>query len=163
MVKCFLKSGCLLIVVLMLFFTMLPSAHAVEETPILISERVEQLGDGLYLTISVYEFRTNARSSSFQKSGSKVYIARDPNGNPLWKYTLRGTFIVNQGVSAVCTTAVGNHEICNTNWYFNGASASTSGNQAIADAEFYKKILGIKVETKSCHVVLACDVNGNLS
>lgn len=163
MVKYFLKSCCLLVIVLTLFSTIFPSVHAAEEPPILVSETVEQLGDGLYLTISVYEFQTNTRSSSSQKSGSKVYIARDSNGNVLWKYTLRGTFTVIQGESAVCTTAVGNHEICNSNWHFNGASAYISGNQAIADAEFYKKILGIKVETKSCHLVLTCDINGNLS
>ena len=158
-----LKRCCLFIVVLMLFSTISPSANAAEEPPILVSETVEQVGDGLYLTISVYEHQTKTRSSTFQKSGSKVCAASDSIGNVLWKYTLRGTFTVNQGVSAVCTTAVGSHEIYNSNWHFNGDSTYASGKQAIADAEFYKKILGIKVETKSCHVVLTCDANGNLS
>lgn len=163
MAKYFLKSCCLFIVVLVLFFTVFPSANAAEGSPILVSETVEQVGDDLYLTISVYEFQTDTRSSTFQKSGSKVYAARDSNGNVLWKYTISGIFTVNQGVSAVCTTAVGSHEIYDSNWHFNGDSTYASGKQAIADAEFYKKMFGIKVETKSCHVVLTCDANGNLS
>ncbi len=158
-----LKCCCLFIVVLMLFSTISPSANAAEESPILVSEIVEQVGDGLYLTISVYEFQANTRTSTLQKSGYAEHILRDSNYNPLWKYTVSGTFTVNPGVSAVCTAAVGSYEIYNSNWHFNGASAYTSGNQAIADAEFYKKILGIKVETRSCHVVLTCDANGNLS
>ena len=46
---------------------------------------------------------------------------------------------------------------------FKRGSAYASGNQAIADAEFYRKLLGIKVEIKFCHIVLTCDANGNLS
>lgn len=150
-------------VIFTLFSTILPSVHAADKSPILVSETVEQLEDGLYLTISVYTYQTSARSSTLQKSGYKEYVLRDPSDNSLWKYTVSGMFTVNPGISAVCTASVGNHEIYNSNWYFNGASAYTSGNQAIADAEFYKKLLGIKVETKSCHIVLTCDENGNLS
>ena len=163
MVKFFLKGCCLAFLVFSLLFTSFFSAYATEESPILVSETIEQVGDGLYMTISVYEFHVNARSSTFEKIGNKEYVLRDQNGNALWTYTVRGIFTVKQGESAVCTASVGYYEIHNSAWYFNGANAYPSGNKAVADAEFYKKKLGVKIETEFCHVILTCDINGNLS
>ena len=129
----------------------------------LVAQTTERVSEDLLLDIFVYEEVTAARGTAFQQNGTKTVVGRKNDGTELWSFTVSGTFAVNQGVSAVCTSAVSSYEIYDSNWHFNGATCRTSGNQAIGDAEFIKKLLGIKVETETCHVVLTCDSNGNLS
>lgn len=128
----------------------------------LVARTTERVSEDLLLDIFVFEEVATARTAP-QKTGTKTVFGRKNDGTVLWSFTVSGTFAVNQGVSAVCTSAVSSYEIYDSNWHINGATCRTSGNQAIGDAEFIKKLLGIKVETETCHVVLTCDSNGNLS
>lgn len=130
----------------------------------IISETTEYLQDGTSVTIIVVDHSIpQTRGTTFTKTGSKYYIARNKNGVELWRFTVHGTFSVNSGVSATCTANSYSIKITEDAWQNESASTKRSGNQAIGDATFIKKLLFITTERKSCHVVLSCDKNGNLS
>lgn len=128
-----------------------------------ISETIEYFEDGSYMTITVTEDIPATRGTLSSKSGSKDYVLTNKYGNELWRFTVHGTFSLNSGVSATCTAASYSISIANDAWENESASAYCSGNQAIGDATFIKKLLSITVESKSCHVILTCDSEGNLS
>lgn len=158
------RSICLFLSILLTLST-LPfptSAESYAET-VLVSKTTEFLADGSYVLIAIYENSVQTRSSTYKKYGSKAYTFYNASGEALWKYTVDGVFTVNIGVSAVCTTSVHNYEIYNSNWSCSSANSYASGNQAISNGEFVKKLLGITVERESFQVVLTCDSNGNLS
>ena len=130
----------------------------------IVSEATEYFEDGSSATIIVTEESTPlTRASVFTKTGSKYYIARNKNGVEMWRFTVHGTFSVNSGVSATCTKTSHTIKISEDVWQNQSATTKKSANQAIGDATFIKKLLFITTETKSCHVVLTCDSNGNLS
>ena len=70
---------------------------------------------------------------------------------------------MNSGVSASCTKSSYSYSITNKAWELKSASATRSGNKAIANAEFIKKLVFVTVDTFDANIVLACDSNGNLS
>ena len=130
----------------------------------IISETTEYHSDGSSTTIIVAELpQPQSRASTYTKSGYKAYVLKDKKGNELWRFTLNGTFSVNPGVNAVCTAASYSIKITEDSWQKESASAKRSGNQAIGEATFIKKMLLITTEKKSCRVVLSCDKNGKLS
>ncbi len=134
-----------------------------EESKI-INETTEYFEDGTSITITVCEEDTTLQTRTiYTKSGSKSITGKDSNGNTLWKFTLKGTFTVNSGVSATCTSTSYSTSNLASGWSLKTASTYASGNKAIGDATFEHKVLFIVTETRSCHVVLTCDVNGNLS
>lgn len=144
----------------------LTAQAAAEETLLseTVSETIEYFEDGSYVVVTVTRpSGRTARATTYQMSGSKAYIDYNQNGEELWRFTVNGTFTVNEGVSATCTAATYTISITNTAWSNKSASAYASGNQAIGDATFIRKLLGITVETRDCHVVLTCDEYGNLS
>lgn len=130
----------------------------------IVSETIEYLPDGSSVLITVIdETPIVPYASTFTKSGSKVYSGLNSDGVVMWQFTVNGTFTVNSGINAVCTAASHTVNILENAWQNKSASSYRSENKAIGDATFIKKILFITVETKSCHVVLTCDSNGNLS
>lgn len=130
---------------------------------VLVSESVQPLSDGSYILTAVYEEAVRARAASYSKNGSKQSTYYNASGNALWKFTVEGIFTVNPGVSSVCTSATYSYDIYNTNWIYNRATSYYTGNQAIGEAEFIRKLLGITVERETCTLTLTCDKNGNLS
>ncbi|MBQ8558684.1 MAG: hypothetical protein IJ439_01675 [Tyzzerella sp.] len=130
-----------------------------------ISENIEYLSDGTSVTITVLEEKDAlpTRATSYTKSGAKNYTAKDSNGNILWTFTVKGTFTVNSGVSATCTSTSYSTSNLSSGWELDSASTYASSNTAVGDATFKHKTLFITTDTKSCHVVLTCDANGNLS
>ena len=113
----------------------------------LIGEETFQKDD-LYITVSLYEVKNTAANADHKT---------------LFTFTVYGTFSINPGVSAVCTKSSCSYTIANNAWKLENSSSFCSGNQAIADAEFVKKLLSITVEKYNAHVVLTCDANGNFS
>ena len=130
-----------------------------------VSENIEYFPDGTSVTITVMEEKNSfpTRATSYTKSGAKNYTAKDSNGNIQWKFTVKGTFTVNTGVSATCTSTSYSTSNLASGWELDSASTYASSNKAIGDATFKHKTLFITTDTKSCHVVLTCDANGNLS
>lgn len=147
------------------------TAHAQEISPetqsAIVSETTEYTEyyeDGSSATIIVTEEANPiTRASIYTKKGAESYIARNKNGTELWRFTVDGTFSVNSGVSSTCTGASYTNKITDTAWQKESASTKRSGNQAIGDAKFVRKVLFATLESKSCHVVLTCNSNGVLS
>lgn len=131
----------------------------------IVSQSTETLSDGYCVEIIVTDNSPTitTRATTTTKTGSKYYIMRNKDGKELWRFTVHGTFSVTSGVKAVCTKATYSIKITDTAWEKESASVKNSGSQAIGDATFIRKLLFVTVETKSCHVVLNCDKNGNLS
>ncbi len=154
-------------IALLLSFCALPfgvNAQTAENTERIISETVEMLEDGYYVkTIVAEEIPAMAPRATTTKSGSKAFVLYSNSDEELARFTLKGTFSVNSGVSATCTASSYTTSISNNSWSVKSASATKSGNQAIGDVTFVKKVLFITTSTKEAHVVLTCDKNGNLS
>lgn len=163
------KTFLFLITLAMLITSLWSNAYSVQaESNVntdqrVVSETTAYFEDGSYMTIIVTETSREARGAVYDKTGASHGILHDKNGNELWRFTVYGSFSVNPGVSATCTSASYSISITDSAWQNQSASASYSGNQAAGDATFIRKLLGITVETKGCHVVLTCDSNGNLS
>lgn len=167
MKKAFLKLICISVMCL-LFVQSFPVVHASSDEAVmgsmyLVSQYTEQVSEDLFIDFFVYEDCVTSRGSVYQKTGKKTAVGRNANGIATWTFSVTGVFTVTQGAGAVCTSAVSSYEIYDSNWFFNGATCRTSGNQAIGNAEFIKKILSINMATETCNVVLTCDANGNLS
>ena len=131
----------------------------------IVSKTVEYFDDGNSVIITIAErvAKVADRATAYSKSGSKTYTMCNSSGNVLWKFTVHGTFSVNAGVSATCTKTSYSTSNIASGWSLKTGSSYASGNKAIGDGTFEHKVLFIVTETKSCHVVLTCDVNGNLS
>ena len=154
-------------IALLLSFCALPfgaNAQVAKSEERIISETVEMLEEGYYVkTIVAEEIPAMALRATTTKSGSKAFVLYNNSDEELARFTLKGTFSVNSGVSATCTSSSYTTSISNNSWSVKSASATKSGNQAIGDATFIRKVLFITVETREAHVVLTCDKNGNLS
>ncbi len=131
---------------------------------IIISRSVEYLEDGSYIEIVVAEEVSDAATyATTTKSGSKTYTGRDSDGSVQWKFTLKGTFSVNTGVSATCTSVSYSTSDIASGWSLDSASTSKSGAKAMADFVFKKKVLFVTTKTIEGSLTLTCDKNGNLS
>lgn len=140
------------------------AAAAEQKNQTLVSQTTEYFEDGSSVIISVYEDDMPAtRAGTFTKSGSKTYTMKNNSGKKLWSFTLNGSFSVNSGVSSSCTSSSYSSKIEDDAWSLKTASAVKSGNKAVGDATYQAKFLFIVTDTKSCHIELKCDVNGNLS
>ncbi len=130
---------------------------------VVVSETTEFFEDGSSLTITVtQDVGAVAYGSVYSKSGSKTYVYRNGDNEEVLSFKLHGTFSVNSGVGATCTSTSYTTSISDTAWQLDSASSYASGNQAIGDATFVKKRFGIKFDTKNSHIVLTCDENGTL-
>ncbi len=130
----------------------------------IISETTEYFADGTSITTTIWEeSSTPLRAMNYTKTGNKSISGKDSSGNILFTFTVKGTFSVNAGVSATCTATSYSTSNLASGWSLKTASTYASSNQAIGDATFEHKVLFIVTETRNCHVVLTCDVNGNLS
>ncbi|MBQ3604285.1 MAG: hypothetical protein IJA02_10615 [Clostridia bacterium] len=120
--------------------------------------------NGYYVETTIIEDKSSiTRASTYTKSGSKVQTVRDADGNVLFSFTLKGTFTVNSGVSATCTSVSYTYSITDDAWDFDSANTSKSGNTASGTAIFKKKILFITTTEETINLTLQCDKNGNLS
>lgn len=132
-----------------------------EDCGVFVSQEIEYFEDGTSAIISVYEQSNNSRA--IIRTGTKTYTYRDTKENPIWTFSVRGTFSVNSGVSATCTSSVVFHSIVDDAWACKTSSASKSGNTAKGTATFIKKVAFITTDTKDVSVTLKCDKNGNFS
>ncbi len=130
---------------------------------ILISREVHEFPDGSSCLITVTQVLREEDGSRSIVTGSKTYSLRNEDGDVLWTFTIHGTFLVNVGVSAACSSAYYTYEIVDDDWSFVSGTASRNGNQAVGHGEFNRKFLFIVVETKTCDVTLTCSINGALS
>lgn len=129
----------------------------------ILSESVQYFEDGSYVTVIVTEKPSAlALSAAYSLSGSKDYTYRAKDGTEIWRFTVHGTFAVNSGISSACTESSYSYSISDDAWELESASAVSSGNQAIGESTFVRKLLLFTLESRDCGVVLTCDANGNL-
>lgn len=149
------------------FSTLSISVHAETNSEAygkIIFETTEYFKDGSSVTIILTEESTAlTRTSTYSKSGSKHYVFYDKDKVELWRFSVHGTFTVNPGINSTCTADSYSICISDDTWQIESVSTYNSGNQAIGDATFIQKYLFITINIQDCHVVLTCDINGNLS
>ena len=152
-------------VMLLSMLTVIVSARFdVSYDEVVVSRTVEYLEDGSCVEITVAEEVSDAVTyATTTKSGSKTYTYKDSDGAVLWKFTLKGTFSINSGVSSTCTAASYTTSNIASGWSLESASTSKSGAKAKADFVFIKKVLFITTKTIEESLTLTCDKNGNLS
>lgn len=141
-------------------------AKAAVQTPDfqVVSEYVEALEDGSYFRVTILEDVSSSASRSTQtKSGTKHTTYYDANDTALWKFSVHGTFDYNPGVDVRCISNSCSYNIYDSSWENTASSSSKSGNQAIGDATFKKKVLFITTHIENVRLVLSCDNYGNLS
>jgi len=130
----------------------------------IVTDYIEKLEDGSYYHITISENESSSISRSIQtRNGSREITYHDPDGVALWKYTLYGTFQYNPGASSTCISSSYTINIYDDNWENTSASSSKSGNRAIGEATFIKKVLFITTHEENVHATLSCDSYGNLS
>lgn len=126
---------------------------------------VEYFEDGSYLEVTITKETSDVMplADSYITDGTKTYTYKNSSGTTLWWYNLHGNFRVTTGSSAVCTSALESYSIQEDGWSLKESSTSKSGNKAMGNATFIKKVLFITAETKNISLTLTCDKNGNLS
>ena len=131
--------------------------------PQIVSEYIETLEDGSYFHVIITEDASSISRSTQSISGSKYTTYHDSNGTALWEFGVHGTFQFIPGSSAGCVSSSYSINIYDSSWENSYASASKSGNQAIGDATFKKKVLLITTNIEDVHLVLSCTAYGTLS
>lgn len=130
----------------------------------IVSEYIETLDDGSYFRITITEDISSSVTRSTQtKSGSKCMEYYNSDGATLWTFTVYGNFQYTPGSSAACTSSSYALNIYDDSWENSYANATKSGNQAIGDATFKKKVLFITTNIEDVHLVLSCSAYGILS
>lgn len=134
------------------------------DTGTVVSETTEYFEDGSSLTtVVVDESVSLSRAAAITKKGRKTVTARNKDGDELFCLMVHGTFSVEMGVSSTCTSSSYSALVTDTAWFNESAAAYRSGNQAIAEAKFIRKVLFITVESKDMKAVLTCNKNGVFS
>ena len=128
-----------------------------------VSESVQQISDDFFLIVTTYEEPVLTRATRYTKSGIRTHRAVNADGNSLYTFTIEATYKITSGISSTCTSVTHSYQIYHSDWNYVSGSSYKSGNCAYGNAEFNRKLLGIVVETRSCDISLACDVNGNFS
>ena len=160
------KLLCILCLSIMLINILIPSFAYAENDNIaqsqkIISETVETLEDGSQIiTTIIMDNSSIARASTI--SGSKTKTGKNSDGDVIWTFTVKGTFSVNSGVSATCTSATCSNTTPGSGWSHKSSSVKKTSNKAVGSATFVKKVLGVTVDTDNISNTLTCDVNGNV-
>jgi hypothetical protein len=138
-------------------------SNVVSNEMVLVSESVKYLDNGLILVTTITESIASNPRSTYTKSGTKTETIRNSSNEILFSLSVHGTFTVNPGVSAVCTSSRVSHTINSSAWSLHSSSASRSGNRAMATGLFQRKFLFVVVDSLQIDLTLTCSVNGVLS
>ncbi len=131
----------------------------------IVSETTQYADDGSYIVTTVCEeISSNGLArAGYNKTGSKTVTHYASDNSVNWTFTVTGTFVVNEGVVSACTTARYSHTIVDTAWSLKSGNAAKTGNKAVGNATFARKLLGVEVNTEDVTVTLTCDKYGVLS
>ena len=141
--------------------------NSIEEF-VVVKENIELLDNGITITTTITERvlkttdRNPSKAATYTKTGKATQTAKN-GSTTLFSFTVHGTFTVNPGISATCTSSSYSHSITESAWSLDSASASKSGNKASASGTFKKKLLFITVDTMTLNLTLTCNANGVLS
>lgn len=124
------------------------------------SQTIVYFSDGSYLIttiISDIPSENHLPKAVNTKSGTKHQDYYDRNHNLVWTFRVHGSFSYD-GYSSKATSADYSHNIYDSTWSFNGATASYSGATATAKGSFTQAIL-----PNSVTLNLTCSAKGVLS
>ena len=132
---------------------------------IIVSITTEYLSDGSYIEIVLTQDITDVQTygASQTISGNKSMTHKNSNGEVLWKFTLKGTFIYNPGSYANCVDSSYTTSNIASGWSLDSASTRESSNKAIADFVFIHKILFVTTDEIAESLTLTCSADGKLS
>lgn len=158
-----IKSFKTFLFTLMLFMVIcIPVQAADVSTPyITVNRNIEQLENGDYIETTIYVDTITARAAS-STSGSKMVEYKNAAGKTMWTVTVKGSFTYT-GNSSKCTSASGSAYSSSSNWKVGAASASKSGNKAIAKVTATQYMGGTAVGSATKSVTLTCSPKGVLS
>lgn len=125
------------------------------------SSYTEYFEDGSY-TVTTIKQSPTGRASTYTIIGNKHVDLYNSKDEIQWAYTLIGTFVVNQGVSAVCTESTYSSVVYEKSWSLTAHDNSYSNNIARGTATYKKKVLFITTNTHDIEAAIGCDVNGNV-
>lgn len=121
-------------------------------------------GSMLYISpIKISESSISPLATAKTISADRVATLKDSDGITQWKYTLYGTFSYVYGVSSTCTKASYTQEIYDSDWKFSDGAATKSGNVAIGNGLFSRKILFVVTQKYNIDISLTCDIYGNIT
>lgn len=163
--KKLLSMACVIILVISVCsVSCLAEANVDEKNPSkLVSENTEYYSDGSKIVTQIFEVDVVSSKGTITKSGTKTRTGYDSNNNVTCSFTVHGTFTVNTGVSATCTSSTYTYSTNGNGWSLKTASATKSGNSAIGTSTFVRKVLLITVDTLNLNCTLYCNKNGVLS
>ena len=144
----------------MLLLTMFPMSVSADT-----QEKRIYLEDGSYYTETICSIPLLAINSILRENTVRHNITRTYNsasGVAQWSFTLSGTFRYD-GTSATCIATSCSTSILQSGWSCSSKSSHAVGNMAVGDVTMVKKLLGITIETRTAHLTLTCDANGNIS
>ena len=136
------------------------SANCAEEQLINTSSHIEYYEDGSYTVITVKQISPITRSNVY--TAEKLVHLYNSKDELQWTYTLIGTFLVDYGISVVCTDSTYSYIIYNDSWSLTAHSNSYYDNLAVGTATFKKKVLFITTNTHDIEAEVGCDIYGNL-
>lgn len=130
----------------------------------IIYQTIEWLDDDTYQVITLAQNTTPSYSpfrATSSTSGSKTCTAYNSSHEKLYEFSVIGSFTYT-GSSSSCTSAAISEVIYLSSWSVESKSSSKSGNSAIGNWTFIRKMLFIIVETQEPSLTLSCDKNGDL-
>lgn len=145
----------------MLLLTMFPMSVSADT-----QEKRIYLEDGSYYTetissIPAYMISISALSDTSAKNSTITRTYYNTSGVAQWSFTLSGTFLYD-GTTATCITTSCSTSVLQSGWSCSSKSSHAVGNTAVGDVTMVKKLLGITIETRTAHLTLTCDPNGNI-
>ena len=129
------------------------------------TDEVVFLENGNYIIKEIKEINEVriARGTTYYKTGQLEVNEYNVSNNKLWTYTLTGTFLVEEGISCICTSSSYSIEIFKNTWSFSDGRALYGSNYAHGLGTFTCKILFVTTQTIGIDVKLYCDSYGVLS
>lgn len=132
---------------------------------------IETYADGGYAEIAIVTSDSpsytsagtmSVSSMAYYKNGSKVYRRYNSSGSMIYSFTVSAVFYIQPGISATCTSSSYSRTINDSTWSLSSASTYRTGNSAVGNAKFVKKILFVVIETNYIELILRCDSYGNM-
>ena len=136
-----------------------------ESEPTLVSTTTETLEDGSYIVTEIYETtsNTNSRSNLYNKTGNKIVTKYSALNVVMWEYTLTASFVVDEGVDAMCSNAGYNYDIKDFTWEFYDGESSWVRNVARGVGTFECTIFFVSAQIVDIDITITCDEYGNLT
>lgn len=100
-------------------------------------------------------------SSSYYKSGTKMFRQFNSSGQMIYTFSLHATFLIQPGVYVRCINSSYSHSIYNSTWSLSSGSSYYTNDRAYGNATFIKRVLFVPIETHHVSITLSCTASGS--